>query len=1648
MISRVSGMSIAVSLLILCNGFFYVPNQIHGVDLTENVSCDHLIFSSLSTGIVANWSFSEGNGKYTNDTSGRNNQGTLMNFDQNSSWVNGLIGNGLSFDGIDDYVEIPDGVGFDNQDNLSVSAWIYPTAHMPSGCILSKRNAFILAPGPNNNKLSFYIYDDGWRATTWSDPVDLNQWTHVMGVYGNTDNIFKLYINGIEVASDNTDFGNIGNDEGNLYIGWDDGISGRNFKGIIDEVSIYNSTVNATEVGNYYNITWANHLKDHLFLENTLFPNGVVSETYDHEIRVIGGTGIYNWTVDKGEIPKGLILSQNGRITGRPVENGVYSFEIKVTDTNSSSTSRPFSMIIVDNKTELVGDWDFNYGEMYPGIDLSGYWNNATLENFDLNTDIIEGKLRTGIRLNGQDNYIQVPHSASLNTMQNLTVQVWAKASFIEPNIRTKSTDAIPISNVSALQMIGSSSEYPLNGDYYLTNNISAGNTYLWNNNQGFDPIGSTSAKFTGTFDGRGFVITRLFIDRPFEDYVGLFSHLDGAVIKNLGLEGIDITGKDQYIGTLAGRSSRSSIINTFATGEVKNIGDDWWGVFGLGGLVGVSDYCDFHKSYADVTVSFFAEDEGYGAGGLVGIAENGRIVDCYSKGSILAEKGSGVLMMWWSKIGGLVGYTRHMDILNSYAKGDVITDGYDYSGGLLGQAYFGSIINSYASGNVESLRNVGGLGGSIYSTTVNYCHAKGNLIGLSNCGGLVGYSGSSMISYSYATGYLTEVTGTSWDTGGLVGELYQSIISNCYSYNNWVSGDNRVGGLVGLRSDSNVINSYSFAYQIWGSSDVGGLIGLASGTGSVTNSFFYNGQTSSSPGGGIPKSSAQLQTESTYVGWDFNFHWSMGGPSGWGMLQRPWSLLANKGTDSYSMHLNKETSQLKVGIGTNYLNVSLSDVDQWHQYAMTYDGNIVSVYVDGNQEGTLTIGSVTIQNSYDMMFGGGESFFQGAIDELKVFNNSLSPDGIKSEYNNTLKSPIIVTIDRKTAFEDEEYFVDYNGFDYNNDSIKWVLSTNAEFLQMDRITGILNGTPNQSQIGSYWVNITAVDPLSISEPHNFTLNVLNTNDAPIITTINLETVQEDYEYSVDYNALDVDPGPDTLVWNLSTDADWLTIDPITGLLTGIPENGHVGRYSVLIEVDDGKVVDQSDFVLVVQNVNDDPIIETQDITTVIEDTFYEVDYDGFDVDPTGDTLIWSLSTNAEWLKLNGNILSGQSPTNEYGTFYWINITLSDGIGGLDWTNFTLEITPMNDGPVLNFEPEINATEDITYIQNLTAFDIDGKDSLTWRLLYGPDWLSITNDILSGIPRNEHVGYSWVSIEVLDDMGATARIMFRLNVRNTNDAPTWILTPTDQEITENDGIFLDALAKDIDMGDTITYDISSMPKVNKLFIEPDTGKISWPGASMGDYKLNITATDGEASIFSTFNIEVKALPEIEDPQENLTTMYTDTDGDKIPDWWEEFYGLDPNNSADSEEDPDNDNLTNFEEYIRKTNPLKSDLNTTTPANDDGTDTKSSSILSWIFVAIFGIMAIVLLYLFYREKNKSEDEKYEMKENDPKEDDEVDIEEDDTVNDSEDGSEETDISDDEISEKNKDIEEKTPNLENESKEVDGSKETGTKEQPAK
>ena len=247
-----------------------------------------------------------------------------------------------------------------------------------------------------------------------------------------------------------------------------------------------------------------------------------------------------------------------------------------------------------------------------------------------------------------------------------------------------------------------------------------AGDAY-WNDSAGWKPIPSSSyANYYAAFDGNGYTIANLYIDRPDAEYpIGLFgvfarSLKHGAAIRNVVLDGVDVTGNDD-VGGLVGLNY-GTISGSTVSGTVS--GNDY-----VGGLVGVNDrattyFSDGRVETREGTITNSAASGTVSGndnvGGLVGL-NYGSISYSETSGDVSGNDNVGGLVGWNARANNIVG-----TISNSTAEGDAT--GRFYVGGLVG-LNAGTIEDSTASGNVAGVRNHGALvgvnsGGTITNST------------------------------------------------------------------------------------------------------------------------------------------------------------------------------------------------------------------------------------------------------------------------------------------------------------------------------------------------------------------------------------------------------------------------------------------------------------------------------------------------------------------------------------------------------------------------------------------------------------------------------------------------------------------------------------------------------------------------------------------------------------------------------------------------------------------------------------------------------------------------------------------------------------------------------------------------------------------
>jgi len=337
-----------------------------------------------TSGLVGQWSFDGKQTVWTSstaattlDTSGQGNTGTLTNMSQSTSPVVGKIGQALTFDGTDDFVNMGNVNSFERTDQFSYGGWVYWTSDVAGG-ILAKMDAsggtptyrgydVILvnsadAVSPNSAKVHMINTwsTNAMAVLTPTNSMSRNVWKHVFVTYDGSSNVsgIKIYINGVSQTL-TTQFNALSAtivNTVNLRIGGRySGVSTVNapFPGRIDDVRVYNRVLSTAEIADLYTM----------------------------------GTATVNASTNA--------LNTNGLV-------GQWSLDGKQTVWTSSSAATT--------------------------LDTSGNNNTGTLTNMSQSTSVTPGKIGQALSFDGSNDYVNIPDAASLRVgSPNFTFAAWIK---------------------------------------------------------------------------------------------------------------------------------------------------------------------------------------------------------------------------------------------------------------------------------------------------------------------------------------------------------------------------------------------------------------------------------------------------------------------------------------------------------------------------------------------------------------------------------------------------------------------------------------------------------------------------------------------------------------------------------------------------------------------------------------------------------------------------------------------------------------------------------------------------------------------------------------------------------------------------------------------------------------------------------------------------------------------------------------------------------------------------------------------------------------------------------------------------------------------------------------------------------------------
>jgi Concanavalin A-like lectin/glucanases superfamily len=361
---------------------FYFDGEIDEIVIYKRVLTEYEIKEAYSQ--VGCWSMDKGSGTTISDKSLSMNDGTITG----ATWVSDDSERGtvLEFDGVADYVSIPDSPSLDARDELTILAWVKPYSfnnssyegivHKSYSGDPAQKTSYGLCVNYNNARPRFFLSTDNayGQSLTANTSLVSYQWQHIAVTYKSGD--ARIYRNGSSDGSTTSITGTISTSSDPVTIGKRHSFY---FNGEIDEVRIYSKVLSADEIeciyDNYYaSVYIVSPISDNKILPDSFISEGLISdeisiracpgEYYPASFAVKAHKDIDDMTVTAGNLISGTNSISSSNINIRVVKcwyqwPGKYlTPELLLKDDSLVKIENGENYLYVDNEYVLISDPD------------------------------------------------------------------------------------------------------------------------------------------------------------------------------------------------------------------------------------------------------------------------------------------------------------------------------------------------------------------------------------------------------------------------------------------------------------------------------------------------------------------------------------------------------------------------------------------------------------------------------------------------------------------------------------------------------------------------------------------------------------------------------------------------------------------------------------------------------------------------------------------------------------------------------------------------------------------------------------------------------------------------------------------------------------------------------------------------------------------------------------------------------------------------------------------------------------------------------------------------------------------------------------------------------------------------------------------
>ncbi|MFH1290057.1 MAG: LamG domain-containing protein, partial [Nanoarchaeota archaeon] len=360
------------------------------VNLSTNSSLDHYAFVNFYDSLVLWMRMDEVNGSGDPvDLSRYSNNGTL----DGDVFINssGYWGNASWFDGDSDYITIPHSSAISLQENITWSFWIKPTIDYDD--VADTYNLIKKVTASDGYSMNI----NGWSgqriqvrmsngtdgdSSFQSDALDwdANTWYHVAITFDNSSLVGNFYRNGASIGNDTVNLDFVVSSTADLLLGW--GVN-TEYNGSMDEVLIFNRSLNAAEIAALYNASASKY-------ENNF--TSLADGAYTFTGYAVDTPGDRNETEERTVTIQGdliyPIFSAYWDNNATLLDSGVGEFNVTVQNTNGTVLLEiNGENVTATNLTASVYNVSYTFSSSGSYTYRWHSWGNGTSENYNVSAD-------------------------------------------------------------------------------------------------------------------------------------------------------------------------------------------------------------------------------------------------------------------------------------------------------------------------------------------------------------------------------------------------------------------------------------------------------------------------------------------------------------------------------------------------------------------------------------------------------------------------------------------------------------------------------------------------------------------------------------------------------------------------------------------------------------------------------------------------------------------------------------------------------------------------------------------------------------------------------------------------------------------------------------------------------------------------------------------------------------------------------------------------------------------------------------------------------------------------------------------------------------------------------------------------------------